>query len=323
MNKEKFIKFAMIVKDRFTGAEITNTSVLIAYYVLLSLCPMIIVLGSILPYLRIDPTVVVEYAQILLPAPVQPVLEPIIQNLLTSASGSMLTISSLVLLWSASKGINYLQLGINRAYGVRPESTYLLKRLTSLFTLLVIFLLLVAFIVVFGFGETVLNYLSPLFDWAEPLSGFLRDVKWPVTLIFLFCMFAVVYFITPDTVVRLRHCLPGAALTTVGLLLLVQAFALYVRFATRTFSSYGTLSAFFVLMFWLNFSAMLVIAGGVLNASIYEYKFGRAEEEKSELVVSLRNRLLDRLIQRWKARRAEKKAARQETPAEPDTKDTK
>lgn len=280
--KKKCQKFLTILQTRFAESDISDSSVLIAYYILLSLFPMAIAIGNILPFFKIDPTGILDYMNAVIPEAVLPVLDPAIRSLLTSSSSGLLSLGVIGAIWSASKGIGYLQSGMNKAYGIRDSGSFISKKLVSLLTILLMLALLMAFSLTFSFGQVVLEMLTPHMPWSvEDLKKF-TELKWPVTLLFFFFILIIVYRATPDVKIRLRDTVPGAALGSIGLLLLVQGFTIYLRFTTRTFSSYGALGAFFVLMFWLNFSAMIVIAGAVLNASIGEYRFGKAKEKSEE-----------------------------------------
>lgn len=275
MDRDKFVKFAVIMKERFEGAEINQISVLIAYYLLLSMFPLMIAIGNLIPYFNIDPHVVMEYIAVIVPLDVMPVLEPIVYNLLTSANGGLLSLSILGAIWSASRGITYLQKGVNKAYGVLAKGNVVVKRIISIISILALMIILVALVLVFSIGELVLTKLEPLLPWAHSVMDWLPDVKWPVSLAFIFASMMVIYRITPDVRLKIKDVWPGTVLSTVGLMILVQGFTIYLQFITRALSSYGTLGTFFVLMFWLNFSAIIVVTGAVLNASLFELKYGK------------------------------------------------
>lgn len=310
MKNERLKRFILIAKDRFLGAEVGSTSALISYYLLLSLFPLAIAVGSVLSSLHIDPAMVLAFLDTIVPEAIMSVLSPIILSLLTGGSGGLLSVGLIAAIWSTSRGVNYLQRGLNRAYGLTGKPNFIVKRLVSLVTIVLIILLLLAFALVFGFGENILHGLSPAFSWAEELIHTLADLKWPVTVGFLFCMLLIVYCVTPDVKVRLRDTLPGTALATIGLLILVQAFTLYLRFTTRSFSSYGVIGAFLLLMLWLNFSAIIVLVGAVLNASIGEYRFGKATRLESGIDRAVSNAgraLLARLSRLFRGRGQKKK----------------
>lgn len=290
MKKEKLRTFFLILKDRISGAEIGSTSVLIAYYLLLSLFPLAIAIGNLLPLLRLDPQTVIDLLDIVIPEPIASTLEPAIFDILTKGNAGLLSVGVLGAIWSSSRGITHIQKGMNNAYGIKDRSNYLAKRLVSLLTILLILLLLVAFVLVYSMGEALLLGIAPVFPWAEGIAGLLRDLKWPVMLVFLLCLLALIYRVTPDVKLRVRDVLPGAALATAGLLVLVQLFTLYVQYATRTLSSYGTLGVFVLLMLWVHFSAIIILTGAILNATISEYRFGKATVDYGNM-----DRWLDRM----------------------------
>lgn len=281
MKKDGFKRFALIVSTRGQGADLWDTSVLIAYYMLLSLVPLLIALGNIMPFFNINPIVVLDYVNVILPETVQRVLNPIILGLLTNSNSGMLSFGIVGLIWSASIGIGHIQKGMNKAYGVDENGNYVSKKLISLLTILLALGLMVGLVLVFGFSEIVLSFLSPFVPGASSLLQMITDLKWPVAITAVFCLLVLIYRITPDTKIRLRDTLPGACLSTGGLLLLLHVFGLYIRFVTRRFNAYDTLVAFFIMMFWLNFSVLILLAGAVLNASIAELRFGPAQKADS------------------------------------------
>ena len=55
-SNQKLMRFIETTQNRITDSEMGTTSVVVAYYLLLSLFPLMIALGNLLPYLSIDPT---------------------------------------------------------------------------------------------------------------------------------------------------------------------------------------------------------------------------------------------------------------------------
>lgn len=281
MDSKKGKAWFIVFKDRFLEADISASSVIVAYYLLISLFPLAIAGGNILALFEISPASVLPYIDAILPPAVQTVLNPIIGSLLTSSSGGLLSISAIGLLWSAGRGINYLQKSSNKAYGVSaPDgffNGFLLKRIISMLVVMLILLLLIVFILVFGIGQALLYNLGELFAWADNLNRYLADFKWPVMLVVLFCILMVMYYVLPDVKLKFRDIWPGAVFAMGGLMLLTQLFTLYMQFLSRSFNSYGALGALFILMFWLNFCCHILLLGAVLNASIFEKKYGKAQ----------------------------------------------
>lgn len=308
--REKWISWFRIFKQGFTNAEVTSSSVMVAYYLLLSIFPLTIAIGNILPYLNISPQTVLPYIDAMLPPDIQMVLDPIIINLLTRSSGGLLSISAIGLLWSASRGVNYLQKAMNKAYGIPTQGLAFLKRLFSMVMVMGIILLLVLFMLVYGLGQTLITYLADNYEWAYNVDRYLSNFKWPVTLAVLVCMLMLVYRVIPDTKLRMRHIWPGALFATAGIGLMTQLFTIYLRFTAQSFSSYGTLGAFFLLMFWLNFSCAILILGAVLNASLQEIREGKPLPHRSRLDNYLQTKM-EELLQKWREKKETKARAKQ------------
>ena len=286
-NETKKDGFLRVAALRFAGAQVRQVSALIAFYLLLALFPMAIALGNLLPYLGLNAETVMSYARIVLPEAVQGLLEPILHDLLTSSHRGLLSVSALMSIWSASRAVNHLQKGVNMAYGLAGNGSFIVRRLVSVVTIFLLIALLGAFSLVFSLGDWLLGALETLMPWTGGAMRQFFALKWPAALGVGFAMLLLLYRVTPDVKLRLRDVWPGALLATAGLVGLVQGFAYWLRFSVAGVWGYGALATFIVLMLWLNWSAMIVILGAVLNALVAEMRYGAAQEkvDRVELAV--------------------------------------
>lgn len=276
MNKKHLKGFFAVFLERLKTAGVTGTSVQIAYYTLLALIPLVIALGNLLPLMDIDPVRAMSYLEVLLPDVVQPALDPIIRGILTSGNGGLFIISLAIFVWSASKAIAHLQRGFDRAYGLTATRDAIPQRILSLVVTLLLLIILFASVMIFSLGSFVLEQLAPLSGGLATFARLVRTVKWPVMLFFVFLMLTLVYLFTPCVRVRLREALAGALVATAGTIILSELFSFYVRRISPLLSNYGALSSFLVLLLWLNFTAIIINVGSVVNASLKEYKTGVA-----------------------------------------------
>lgn len=280
MRKERIKSWFIIFKNRLKNAGITGTSVQVAYYTLLALVPLLIALGNLLPLLNIDPARIHPYLDSILPGVVRPILDPIVKGVLTSSSGGLFIVTLAIFLWSASKAVSYLQAGFDKAYGLLTPRGAIPQRIISMFMSLLIILILFAFVLIFSFGNALLEQLIPLSPGIESFARVLRRVKWPAMLALAFFLLTMIYFFTPGVKVRVREAFAGAAVATAGIIILSELFSFYVRRVSPLLSNYGALSSFLVLMFWLNFSAIIINLGAVVNASIKESKTGDSASDR-------------------------------------------
>ncbi|GED49157.1 YihY/virulence factor BrkB family protein [Carnobacterium maltaromaticum] len=282
-NKKEWLRFFETIQRKYQEAEVTNSSVVIAYYLLLSFFPIVIIIGNLLPLLNLDINTILPYFSTIIPEAIYQEIVETIHRLLTSSSSGMLSFGIVAAFWAASKGMNAMQVSMNKAYGVEPRKNMFVIRLASLAFTLILVLGIVALVLVFSFGQVVLNYLTPLLQLPEELVAIFQSVKWPVTLFVLLFVFTLVYYMVPNAQVKVKFVLPGAIFATIGWVLLSQAFAIYVRYFSGRTLSYGSVGIFIVLMLWLNGSGIVLTLGAVINASIDEFRHGKIENNSSRI----------------------------------------
>lgn len=293
---EKLMRFIETTQHRMIDSEIGNTSVVVAYYLLLSLFPLLIAVGNLLPYLHIDPNEVLPYIAEAIPKAIFEDLKPAIQSLLTQRSGGLLSISALAALWSASQSINALQTAMNKAFGVEQRKNFIIVRIMSLLVILLFMIAIVGVVGVLGLGKTILDLLQPIVHFSTDFIDTFQALKWPVTSLVLLVIMCLIYRVVPNAKLTFRSIIPGAIFATAGWMLLSQAFGLYIKYFSSKIASYQIIGSFIILMLWLNFAATIIILGGIINAVVKEY----LSNEKIQHRYGLINRLVDKAKEKLK-----------------------
>lgn len=290
-NNKRLMTFLTISKERFSEAELSNSGVVVSYYLLLSLFPLLIAVGNILPFLHIDPNDVLPYIENIIPKEIYSFLGPAITSLLTQGSGGLLSVSALATLWSASQSINALQGALNKAYGVDGRDNFIVTRVVSVVIIVFLFLGIIGVTLILGVGKSILDALQPIFGFSEGIIGLFQTLKWPVTIIALLAIMTIIYWLVPNAKVTFRSAFPGAVVATVGWMLLGQLFGLYTRFFASKVSGYQIIGSFIVLMLWLNLASTIILAGGILNAVIEAYRSGGEVAERKGPVSKLTSKI--------------------------------
>ncbi|GGC99069.1 YihY/virulence factor BrkB family protein [Enterococcus wangshanyuanii] len=295
-NNENLMRFIETTQRRMVDSEIGNTSVVVAYYLLLSLFPLLIAVGNILPYLHIDPNEVLPYIAEAIPETIFNDLQSAIKSLLTQRSGSLLSISALTALWSASQSINALQIAMNKAFGVEQRKNFIIVRLMSLFVIVLLLTAVVGVVGVLGLGKTILDLLQPIFHFSTDVIDTFQTLKWPITTLVLMVIMCLIYRVVPNARLNFRSIIPGAVFSTIGWMLLSQVFGLYIKYFSSKIASYQIIGSFIILMLWLNFAATIIILGGIINAVVKEYTSNEEIEHRYGVI----NRLMDKIKEKIK-----------------------
>jgi membrane protein len=179
-----------------------------------------------------------------------------------SATGAGL-ISLGLLLFNGSNFFVSLESVFDLAYHV-PERNIVVQRVVSFAALFVVaacLLVSVAALVLGGaLGET-LHSLFPQFGAAIDAS-----LSTAISIGTLVVMLFLMYWFIPNRRHSLVHALPGTALTSVALLLVVRIFPIYVALFGGGFSVYAAFGSILLFMFWLYIVGVILVAGAVLNA---------------------------------------------------------
>ena len=301
-DRKKLNHFARHFLDRIGQLNQMQSSLTIAFYVMLSFFPILATISTIIPYFDIDIELVLDQFETILPVPIVPYILPVVSSILTKTHAGVLSLGIVASIWSASKCVKYLQNGMDRAYGIHGTRVFITSRLFSLAAFLLILVLLIAFMVIFTFGEPLLHRLIADLEMKNIQLRNFYLVKWLGTFVSLFLFFGALYFVLPNIKQRLRDVLPGALMAALAVLLLVQVYSWFLGIASNSLTAYGVLSAFFVLMIWIRMLSLVLLMGALLNSMLFEYRYGQEPQvRKSGLDLFLRKKY-DALVLRCKKR---------------------
>ncbi|KAF0425299.1 YihY family inner membrane protein [Pediococcus acidilactici] len=275
--------FLKALLRRFNESEVVNNSIVLAYYLLLSFFPLVMLLGTLLPLFQIRVNTVLEYIETAVPETIYNITEPIVKDFLGSGNGELFSFSLLMTVFSASQAVAAFQRTVNRAYGVAKYQNPIINRVVSFFLTVVIIAIMAVLVFLFSFGQTLVSYLTPILNLPTHLFALVGQLKWPVTIVGLFVGLSLLYYLVPNAKIRFKYVIPGSIFATVGTMVLSQVFSFYLRIFARSVTSYKTLGTFIAIMFWLNFSAMIIMFGGVLNATWQELREGKIIETAGSL----------------------------------------
>lgn len=251
------------------------TSVAVAYYWLISIFPLIMIVVNILPYFQIPISNFLIALKEFLPDSMFEVIEKIVREVLTQPSTGLLSFSVLSALWTFSKSMDFLQKAFNKAYGVAKNRGLISHQLISLLVSFGLQVLFALALFLSMFGQMLLNLLKNYWQSDSILFDYLQDFTGPIIYILLFAILVMLYYFLPNVkVTSIRYILPGSIFVLVTLMLFLNIFSTsintYVNHLVdvRFFSSIIVV----VIMFWFILIAKILILGAVINASVLSLK---------------------------------------------------
>lgn len=235
------------------------------FFLILSIFPTLVLLFALLGYTSYGVDEVLALVRGFLPEAFHPMAERLLVGAYEHTSGTVLSVSAVTALWSASRGVRGLLIGLNAVYGIEENRNYFVTRgISTLYTFLFL-LVLVLTLVLHVFGNAVADYLRMT---TVPFFRFLLDAI-DLRLFFLIALqtvlFTAIYAVMPNRHTGIRQSLPGALLTAVGWLAFSDLFSLYVAYFPNYANIYGSVYAAALAMLWLYFCVCILFYGGALN----------------------------------------------------------
>ncbi|MFT8812246.1 YihY/virulence factor BrkB family protein [Oenococcus sp.] len=255
----------------FQQADISNNAIVLAYYLLLSLPPLLLVLGNLLAYLQVRNADAISYILQVTPAGMSGYLKPIISSFLNQGSNESLSLGILIAVWSASGMIATLRSCFNKIYQPKKQENPLLSRALSFLLLVLALLAFASLLTLIIFGQYLLDLLK--IDWQHASFWLLEIVQAKNLLAFagFFVLLCSLYYFVPETRPKAKYVWLGALFTDCCWFMMAALFQNYVALFAHGISSYQTIGTFIILMFWLNFSSLFLLLGAVINACYQAY----------------------------------------------------
>ena len=266
--------------DNFSRVNGAEAAASIAYYALFSLFPLLLALASILGGRLQDSAFfeqVLDFISTFIPV-ARVTLEEHLQRML-QAKTTFGIIGILTLLWSGSSAFFALVRNINRAWTRSRAIAFLRGRALAFSLIILLGVLLFASIALRTFmvvlQELDLNYNGfRLIDSARLIQG-INSIAGLVTTLLIF--FGLYRFV-PVAEVRNREAFLAALVAAVAWELAGAAFNWYLRSGLGNLQIiYGSLATILVFMLWVYISAVVVLMGAHLSASIAYYTRLRPE----------------------------------------------
>ncbi len=235
------------------------------YFIVLSVFPALVLLLSLLRYTGLEVEHFTSLVEGFLPEALMPYAKKLILNTYRNTSGTVIGISAVTALWSASRGIHGLISGLRAIYGVKTQRGYIHNRLVSLGYTFAFLLVLVLTLVVQVFGSG-LSRLLPTAD-----SRFCRFLVEAVQLRFFLVLvlqtglFSYLFHALAGRSHPFRRSLPGGLLASFGWLVFSKLYSIYVAFSAGYASVYGSVYTVALSMLWLYFCLSILFYGGALN----------------------------------------------------------
>lgn len=243
----------------------------IAFYIMLSVVPTIVVMTQLLGMLNIR---TMDFVNDWINQYITPEMARIIKGLLRNSSSPGNNITLILLaVWAASRAQFSLMRIANYTYSnSRSTGNFLKERLRSLKTMVMTILTIAFVLVVLIYGKKILYAFVGGMVEEYTITLVWTYFRWPLATILYFLVVLYNYFVMPAYKLNVRTLIPGALFGAAGLVVVTFFYSVYTEHMVKYNIIYGSLSSIVALLFWFYFLAWVLVLGIIINQAFRDTK---------------------------------------------------
>lgn len=279
-------KWALVKRSfrEFDDNDMSTYAAALAFRALLSLFPFLLFLTATLSFFNLPEFFdwLRQQAAVAFPGMVMEMIDPVIDQL-QKENNSLLSISIVMAIWVSSTGMRSLMNAMNNAYNVQESRpAWVLFPLSVGFTLGMALLLMVAagFMVI---GPTAAEWLANQVGLKDLWILSWSWLRWPIVVLILMFVVAMIYYLTPDVEQEFRFITPGSVIAVMVWIAASIGFGIFARNFGNFQLFYGGIGAVIILLLYFYISASVMLYGAQLNA-VVEHASAEGKEDGEKAI---------------------------------------
>ena len=253
---------------RWSDNAITDRAAQLAYYFVFALFPFLTFLVTLTAYLPLQGAMQELLARLdeLMPGEAMAIVQDQLQKLLTVQRPRLLTVSLLLAVWSASRGVDAIRTSLNLAYDVKESRPYWKTQALAVGTTVIGAVVVLLSITLIALGGKAGEWLAGQLGIQQVYAMVWAFLRWPITMFLIMFVAATLYYFLPDVEQEWRFITPGSVVGTHLWLLVTWGFSQYVEHFGKYDVTYGSIGGVIVLLTWLYLTGLIFLLGGEINA---------------------------------------------------------
>lgn len=264
--KRSFFSFMIYFIVKIKEDDVFALGAQLAYYLVLAFFPLLIFIMTLIGFSSLDSMQVIEGLNAILPSNVVDLTSSIIIEVVEHQSGSILGVSAVLTVWSASSAFRAVIKGVNKAYNIKENRSFANRAIMAIICTFALGFIVMLTLGLLVFGQVIGDLLLKYVPYENILNKLWGATRYCIVIVIMIMIFAAIYRYTPSKRTEWREALPGAIVTTLGWITVSLIFSFYINNFANYSRIYGSLGAVFVLMTWLYISSIIIILGGEVNS---------------------------------------------------------
>lgn len=266
---------SLITLNRFTKKvgedDVPAYSGQSALFIIISFFPFAMFLLTLIQFLPITEEYLLSLIDSAFPDFVDTLIRTSVSELYHNSTGSVISLSVITALWSASRGILAVVRGLNSVYHIHETRHYLKLRIIAVFYTLIFAAILILTLGLLVFGNTLYAWSAKRFPFMMEFLFMVINWRTLFSLVMLILFFWALFSLVPNRKTRFFAELPGAVVSACGWMAFSFAYSFYIENMSNFSYMYGSLAAIVLLMLWLYFCMYIMFLGAEINTVLQQF----------------------------------------------------
>lgn len=274
-SKKGRIRNVLDVTRQFSSHHTSAYAAQAAYFFVLSLIPIIILLLTLVQFTPVTQEDVMQAVLQVFPSSVEGLIAMLVTQVYNQ-SGSIIPFTILMALWSAGKGVLSMTSGLNCVYENTETRNYIFLRIRASVYMVIFILAIVLSLLLSVFGNSISMLLNEHVPLLRHVTEFIIRIRTLLILGVLTVFWDLVYKYLPNRKdgikTTMKQQLPGAVFTACGWQLISFVFSIYLDVFTGFSTMYGSLTTIILILLWFYMCMYVILLGGEINALLEKYE---------------------------------------------------
>jgi len=238
----------------------------LAFYLILSLIPIISLMGILAASFNLSITSLMGYFNNILPTEV---INIILENLNNSGLATASIVFFLIGFYTASNGSYSLIIASNIVYK-NDNKNYIKRKIKALVMTIFILVLFIIILIVLAFGSFILTKLLNFGFIGKFIHNnylIITILKFVISFLIIFLTIKIIYTISCGT--KSKYVNRGSLFATIAIILITTLYSYYVTNLAHYDIIYGSLSSIAILMFLIYIISYVLVLGIAINNQYY------------------------------------------------------
>lgn len=256
-------------------SSITIRANAISYSFIIAFVPAVLFLFTLIPYIPVpglEDNIMLTLKEVI-PNDAFILLKSTIEDIVTRQQTGLLSISFLISMYFASDGIIAIMNSFNQSSHSIESRTTVKKYMISWLLVFILAINMILSASALAFSTVILYFMEDQGFIGNDFTLFMLEAgQWVIILLTSLFAFSSIYYLAPAKKRIFPFFSPGSILASLLSVISFKLFTIFIENFSNYNRFYGSLGAMIMIIVWINLTALMLLVGFELNASIYAAK---------------------------------------------------